>query len=173
MSTCLAVPCDSKFCNNIIDHLLLYIPKWVHQKHTRSAEINANHCFRYSANDRISGGFNNIYHFAQSHSEAFRFIECFFKVAIFLHWIRHLNTNTLIKLLLFSIRNHFLRGSSKLNGASIRHKEQTIGTIKFIGHQHLLLTDIINQLNFCYSLKVCIPFESWKFYMIWLANSFN
>lgn len=59
--------------------------------------------------------------------------------------------------LLFCIRDHFLRGH-KLNDQSIQDKEcleQSISIIKFIGRQHLQLTDIMNQVNFCYSFKVC------------------
>lgn len=53
----------------------------------------------------------------------------------------------------FAHRNHFLR-KNKLNGSIIKQKEQSLNVIKFVGRQHLLLTDIMNDLNFCYSIKV-------------------
>ena len=62
----------------------------------------------------------------------------------------------------FAIRNRFLR-KNKLNGSIIEQKERSIRAIKFMGRQFLLLSDIMDQLNSCYSLKVrCFSFDRLK-----------
>lgn len=79
--------------------------------------------------------------------------------------IKHPNIFLINSTFGFWHRRHFLRGR-KLNGSSIEHKERSIKCIKFIGRQHLLLTDTVHQLNHCYSFKVRL-LTLWK-WVFWL-----
>lgn len=56
---------------------------------------------------------------------------------------------------LFSIhRKHFFSGN-KLKMSILSRKNESVCMIKFIGRLHLLLLNIIDQFNYCYSFQVC------------------
>lgn len=50
-------------------------------------------------------------------------------------------------------RNRFMN-NKELNGSLNIENVDSNEIIKFIGRQHGVLTDIMDQLNFCYSLQV-------------------
>lgn len=73
---------------------------------------------------------------------------------------KNLSTNFVFLSFLW-LRNYFLQ-RDKLKGSVIEYKDRSIRAIKFMGHQFLLLTNITNQLNSCYSFKV--------FYVLYLLK---
>lgn len=50
-------------------------------------------------------------------------------------------------------RNHFLSGN-KLNTCILSHKKELIKILKLVSRQHLFLTEIVEQINSCYSIQV-------------------
>lgn len=58
-------------------------------------------------------------------------------------------------------RSRFLRGNAFKVSTNIYRKD-SIDVIKFVGRQHAFLTDIMDQLNYCYGFQV-IPLASCAF----------
>lgn len=63
-----------------------------------------------------------------------------------------------------SNRNRFLNREQLNISIVIHQKNESINVIKFIGRQHFELTDLMDQLNFCFSLQV---------YFDWIWNDWN
>lgn len=51
------------------------------------------------------------------------------------------------------IRKRFINGDTN-DALPLLNRESSIATIKFIGKQHSVLTGIMDQINFCYSIQV-------------------
>lgn len=72
----------------------------------------------------------------------------------------------------------YIELKNKMSGSVIECKDRQIRAIKFIGRQFLLLTDIINHLNSCYSVKVkrtlfvfmCRSFTYWIIFLQIMIN---
>lgn len=56
-------------------------------------------------------------------------------------------------MILYFYRNCFSNGSN-LNTSAVHNKKNLVKIIKFIGRQHLFLTEIIDKLNNCFSFQV-------------------
>lgn len=56
----------------------------------------------------------------------------------------------------FSNRKQFLNNNNAIWMSIKFHKKESIAFIRFIGRQHDSLTEIMDKINFCYSLQVKI-----------------
>lgn len=81
----------------------------------------------------------------------FRFLLLRMQTKLSFFWVPFLFCN-------FSIfipnRNRFLNKKELNISIIVNQKDESINVIKFIGRQHLQLTDLMDQLNFCYSFQV-------------------
>lgn len=146
---------SSSSCNNFYVHILFIYPRYTfHIFIWRPNAIDNYSVLRYSANIHIAIDFNHICNFITHYSQAVCNTQFFSKVWNYFLYFLYLPALMILSLFISILcRNNFLIRNN-WNASDLSHKTDSIRCIKFVARQHLALTDVADQLNFCYSFQV-------------------
>lgn len=161
------------YCYFVDTHLLF---SWLFTRKLFVAQpigVRANNLFRCFRIMHSNCNYSIVHHIFAQHSQAIFGAKFNFKVSkknfhLFMICVGIVLIVINFYIFLSTFRSRFLKGEELNISTIVNQKGESINIIKFIGRQHFELTDLMDQLNFCYSIQVNIRLTA----KTWLKTHF-
>lgn len=150
----LGVDCDFLFDHNHIIHGQLFLPI----PNQQPCSISTDAVFRFCSNVHVNIHFNHIFHIAVQSLQAICNAQLISEVKANIFLISLVLMSWLLYRKSIPSRTIFLNRNN-WNASDLNRRAISFRCVEFVARQHLVLTDIADQLNFCYSFQVKFLFH--------------